>query len=107
MDYVRRQGGEFPAQFEQGGQVALLLGVSAFWGGTAWAEYRWGRTPGKRLFGLRVVTESGARLTPGRSAARQLPLLLQLFWIDAALVPFTERRQRAFELLTRTRVVRG
>jgi hypothetical protein len=36
---------------------------------------------------------------------RQLPLFLQVGWIDAMFVLFTDRRQRAFELLSKTRVV--
>jgi uncharacterized RDD family membrane protein YckC len=87
--------------------AALLFGVAGFWAGTAWAEYRFGATPGKRVFGLRVVSEAGTRISPGAAAVRQLPLLLQVFWIDAGFALFTERRQRAFELLSRTRVVRG
>lgn len=83
----------------------LLLGWLAFWGGTVWAEHRWGRTPGKHWMGLRVVTEAGARVSLGQAAVRQLPLLLQIFWIDAMFAVFTERRQRAFELLSHTRVV--
>jgi uncharacterized RDD family membrane protein YckC len=38
---------------------------------------------------------------------RQLPVFLQVFSIDALFVLFTDRRQRAFELLSKTRVVDG
>ena len=74
---------------------------------TILAEWRWGQTFGKRRYGLQVVQESGAPITLGQSVVRQLPLLLQIFWIDAMFVLFTERRQRAFELLSRTRVVQA
>ena len=87
--------------------AAFLLAGLAFWGGTVWAEHRWGRTPGKHWMGLRVVTESGAAVSLGQAAVRQLPLLLQVFWIDAMFAAFTEHRQRAVELLSRTRVVRA
>jgi uncharacterized RDD family membrane protein YckC len=69
------------------------------------AEYVWGQTPGKRLFGLRVVTESGTRIGLGQAFVRQLPTSFQFFWVDGLFVLFTDRRQRAFELLTKTRVV--
>jgi uncharacterized RDD family membrane protein YckC len=72
---------------------------------TVIAEWRYGHTPGKYLCGLRVVHESGARISFGQSLVRQLPLFLQVAWIDAAFVLFTDRRQRAFELLSKTRVV--
>jgi uncharacterized RDD family membrane protein YckC len=69
------------------------------------AEARWGYTIGKRLLGLRVVRESGARITIGQSIVRQLPMFLQMYWIDVLFALFTERSQRAFELLSKTRVV--
>ena len=69
------------------------------------AESWYGRTAGKYLFDLRVVRESGARIGIGQSIVRQLPSLFQVFWIDALFALFTDRRQRAFELLSKTRVV--
>ena len=39
------------------------------------AEYRYGKTVGKHLMGLRVVRESGARISFGQSVVRQLPML--------------------------------
>jgi uncharacterized RDD family membrane protein YckC len=70
------------------------------------AEALYGRTLGKHLFGLRVVRESGARISGRQAVVRNLPIFLQIFWIDALFALFTDRRQRAFELLAKTRVVR-
>jgi hypothetical protein len=36
---------------------------------------------------------------------RQLPMFLQMYWIDVLFALFTEKSQRAFELLSKTRVV--
>lgn len=69
------------------------------------AEYVWGETLGKHLMGLRVVRESGGRISFGQSVVRQLPMFLQVFWIDAMFALFTEKHQRAFEVLSKTRVV--
>jgi uncharacterized RDD family membrane protein YckC len=69
------------------------------------AEYARGQTVGKRLFHLRVVRESGAHISLGQAIVRQLPTLMQFFWIDILFALFTDRRQRAFELLSKTRVV--
>jgi len=69
------------------------------------AEYWTGQTIGKRLFGLRVVTEAGTRITLGQSVLRQFPLFLQIFLVDALFALFTKNHQRAFELITRTRLV--
>ena len=71
------------------------------------AEWKSGQTFGKRRYGLFVVQESGAPITLGQSVVRQLSLVFQIFWIDALFTLFTERRQRAFELLSKTRVVRA
>lgn len=70
------------------------------------AEARYGHTLGKRLFGLSVVRESGARISFGQAVVRQLPMFLQMYWIDVLFALFTEKSQRAFELLSKTRVVK-
>ncbi len=86
--------------------VALIGGAFGFVMYTIAAEYRSGQTFGKRWYGLSVVQESGAPITFGQAVVRQLPMLLQVAWIDAMFALFTEKRQRAFELLSKTRVVR-
>jgi uncharacterized RDD family membrane protein YckC len=85
--------------------LAILTCVLGFVTYTAMAEYRYGRTFGKRLMGIHVVRESGARIGLGQAVVRQLPFFAQFFWIDALFALFTDRRQRAFELLTKTRAV--
>ena len=52
------------------------------------------------------MRESGARISAGQAVVRNLPWLLELFWIDALFALFTDKRQRAFEMLSKTRVVR-
>jgi uncharacterized RDD family membrane protein YckC len=84
--------------------MACIMGFVVY---TAWAEYAWGRTVGKRLMGLRVVRESGARITVGQTLLRQLPFVGQFFFIDALFALFTTKHQRAFEMLTKTRAVAG
>jgi uncharacterized RDD family membrane protein YckC len=69
------------------------------------AEWRYGQTLGKQLMALRVVRESGARISLGQAALRQLPMFLQMYWIDVMFALFTDKRQRAFEMLSKTRVV--
>jgi hypothetical protein len=38
---------------------------------------------------------------------RQLPMFFQFYWVDVMFALFTDRKQRAFELLSKTRVVRS
>jgi uncharacterized RDD family membrane protein YckC len=81
--------------------ASCMLGVY-----TAIAEATTDQTVGKRLFRLRVVRESGARISGGQAVVRQLPIVLQVIWVDALFALFTDRSQRAFEMLSKTRVVR-
>jgi uncharacterized RDD family membrane protein YckC len=85
---------------------ALISGSIVFGVYTMIAECVAGQTMGKRLFGLRVVRESGARITRGQAVVRSLPMFLQMYWIDILFALFTEKSQRAFELLSKTRVVK-
>ena len=87
--------------------IVLVGGSLSFGLYTMALEHRRGQTIGKRLQGIRVVTESGARITLGQAIVRQLPMFLQVYWIDAMFALFTERSQRAFEMLSKTRVVRA
>ena len=90
--------------------VLLLVGLA---GGclllacyTAIAESSSDQTIGKRWMGMRVVGEAGTRISFGQALVRQLPIVFQVIWVDALFALFTERHQRAFEMLSRTRVVR-
>ncbi|MBL8115842.1 MAG: RDD family protein [Acidobacteria bacterium] len=93
----------------RGGLVvaAMLAAGFGFLAYTIGFEYVRGQTPGKELLGIRVVRESGAAIGLGQAFVRQLPILLSIFFIDVFFAPFTERKQRAFELLSKTRVVRA
>lgn len=85
---------------------AMIIGGFAFAIYFIVVEAKVGHTIGKRALGLRVVRESGARISVGQSIVRQLPLMLEVFWIDVLFALFTEKSQRAFEMLSKTRVVR-
>lgn len=84
---------------------AIVMVSLLFAAYTMIGERQLGQTLGKYLLGLRVVRESGARISLGQAIVRQLPMVLEVFAIDILFALFTERHQRAFELLSRTRVV--
>jgi len=76
------------------------------------AEWRYGRTVGKWLMGLCVVTDQGARLPPWSALVRNLTGFFerQLPLVCLAALPamlLTPRRQRVGDLLARTVVVDG
>ena len=87
--------------------VVIVGGSFVFAAYTTLAEHHYGQTLGKRVMGLRVVRESGARVSLGQSFVRQLPMFLQIVWIDALFALFTDKKQRAFELLSKTRTVQA
>jgi uncharacterized RDD family membrane protein YckC len=88
--------------------LAMVFAATALFGlyGVI-GESVYGQTLGKRMMEIRVVTEAGGRIALGQAVVRQLPVFLQVFWIDVMFAFFTEKSQRAFELLSTTRVVRA
>ena len=86
--------------------LAAVVGPVIFGIYTATAECVTGQTIGKQMFHLRVVRESGARISIGQAIVRQLPMFLQIAWIDVLFALATDKSQRAFEMLSKTRVVR-
>jgi uncharacterized RDD family membrane protein YckC len=54
-----------------------------------------------------AASGSGARISVGQAIVRQLPMFLQVYWIDVLFALFTDKSQRAFEMLSKTRVVRA
>lgn len=85
--------------------VAFAVLLAIFMAYVLVAESRDGQTLGKHWMGLLVVRECGTRASVGQVVVRYLPWLLQVFWIDVFFALFTDKHQRAFELLSKTRVV--
>lgn len=81
---------------------AMLLSVVYF----PAAEALFGQTVGKRLLHICVTMESGEHLGWGAAIVRRLPMFLEFFLLDALFALFTRRRQRAFDLVAKTVVVR-
>jgi uncharacterized RDD family membrane protein YckC len=68
-------------------------------------EWRYGQTLGKYLLAIHVVAEDGLRARLPATIVRRIPFFLEFFWVDAIVAFFTERKQRAFDLVARTLVV--
>ena len=69
-------------------------------------EARFGKTFGKHLIRIRVIRENGAPTGIGRAFLRRLSLYLDILFIDALFIPFTEKKQRGFDIIAKTVVVR-
>lgn len=71
------------------------------------AEAVFGQTVGKWLFGLTVVTESGLAIGAKEAVIRRLPYIFQMVvWLDAIFIFVGQKRQRAFDHVAGTVVVR-
>ncbi len=81
-----------------------LLGVWIFY--FPLLEAHSGKTLGKHLMRIRVVRESGAPIGLGQAFVRRLSLFFEMLWIDALFIPFTDKKQRALDIIAKTVVVR-
>ena len=69
-------------------------------------ERHFGKTLGKHLLKLRVLTETRTRISLGQAFLRRLSAYFEFLMLDALFVPFTAKRQRAFDIVAKTVVVR-
>jgi uncharacterized RDD family membrane protein YckC len=65
-----------------------------------------GKTLGKHLMKIRVVREDGAPIGLGKAFVRRLSLFFEMLWIDALFIPFTDKKQRALDIIAKTVVAR-
>lgn len=90
--------------------IALIIGFVLVGFGTVFLyfpilEGRFGQTLGKRLLGLRVLKESGMKIGYREAFLRRISYYFEVIVVDALFIPFTEKRQRAFDIVARTVVV--
>jgi uncharacterized RDD family membrane protein YckC len=68
-------------------------------------EGRFGQTAGKHILHLRVLKENGLPVGYKEAFLRRLAFYFKFFPIDAAFVLFTEKKQRAMDIVARTVVI--
>jgi uncharacterized RDD family membrane protein YckC len=93
------------------GVTLLLLTFFAFlWGYPTICETIWGRTPGKAVMGLRVVTREGAPVAFRHAAIRAALALVDLYGtfggVAVLTVLLSKREQRLGDLVAGTLVLR-
>jgi uncharacterized RDD family membrane protein YckC len=88
--------------------TAIASFVILFVYDVAFEVWNGGRTPGKRLNGLRVVVADGRPITFVRSAARNLMRIIDVyvFFVGAFVILVTKQNQRLGDLIADTLVVR-
>ncbi len=69
-------------------------------------EGRFGQTLGKRLLKLRVLGTNGLPIGYKEAFIRRLSYYFEIFWVDTLFIPFSEKKQRAFDVIARTVVVK-
>jgi uncharacterized RDD family membrane protein YckC len=103
------------ASLEDSRNVAVpgIAAVLVFWLYFLVSEWLFSATPGKMIWGLRVVTDDGRRCGIARATVRTLTRLLEvnpalLGGVPAALlITFTKRRKRLGDFLAATVVVKA
>jgi uncharacterized RDD family membrane protein YckC len=87
---------------------ALIVMASGFLYFTLFVGLR-GQTPGKILFGLRIVRVNGEEMTYGRACIRSLGWILSLllFSVGFLMIAFTRQKQGLHDMLAGTYVVRN
>ncbi len=69
-------------------------------------EHYYGKTLGKHLLRLRVLNESGAVPGLGATFIRRLSYYFEILTLDAIFIFFTDKKQRAFDMVAKTIVIR-
>jgi uncharacterized RDD family membrane protein YckC len=89
--------------------ATLILGLTVFHlAYFVLLQRRSGRTPGKRLVGIRVVDAAGNIPTTGALVRRSIPLLVEYFYVLALLAMMTsDYRQRLGDRWGHTYVIAG
>lgn len=89
--------------------MLVLAGLSLFGVSLVYfplLEARFGRTFGKHIMKIRVVDESGRPIRAGQAIVRRLSYYFDLLVLDSIFIPFTDRKQRALDILAKTIVVK-
>jgi uncharacterized RDD family membrane protein YckC len=93
-----------------GPAAAILFGFSVYWGYFAFFEIVWsGRTPGKRLAGIRVIKESGRPINAfeaiGRNVLRVIDFLPAMYVVGVVCMMLNRNSRRLGDYVAGTIVV--
>jgi len=90
--------------------IVIILFFCVYWGYFAFFEMIWkGRTPGKRVAGIRAIKDTGRALNVyeviGRNLMRAVDALPTLYFVGIVAVLFSRKNQRLGDLLVGSIVV--
>jgi uncharacterized RDD family membrane protein YckC len=99
-----------PLLAQLGAASAILIGFCIYWGYFAFFEILWsGRTPGKRLAGIRVIKESGRPINAyeaiGRNIMRAIDFLPALYGLGVVVMMANRNSRRLGDYLAGTVVI--
>ena len=102
-------GGEINDQVKvfAGISSVIIVMVGGFQYFTLFVGWR-GQTPGKMLFGLKIVRVTGEQMTYGRACLRSLCWILSLllFSVGFLMIAFTRQKQGLHDVLAGSYVIR-
>ena len=81
-----------------------MIGIALFY--FPLLEWRFGKTLGKHLLRIRVVRETGSPISLGQAFVRRLSYYFEMLVIDALFIPFTDKKQRALDIIAKTVVAK-
>jgi uncharacterized RDD family membrane protein YckC len=86
--------------------VMLVLDVLYF---VLFVRSRWQATPGKRLLGLYLITESGQPVSGWRALGRYFAYILSAlpFYVGFMMIGWTDQKRGLHDMVCETRVVHG
>ncbi len=93
-----------------GPALVILFGFSVYWGYFAFFEILWsGRTPGKRLAGIRVIKDTGRPITAleaiGRNILRAIDFMPVMYGVGVACMMLNRNSRRIGDFVAGTIVV--
>jgi len=102
--------GSLPLLAQLGPASAILIGFCIYWGYFAFFEILWsGRTPGKRLAGIRVIKESGRPINAyeaiGRNIMRAIDFLPAMYGLGVVVMMANRNSRRLGDYLAGTVVI--
>jgi uncharacterized RDD family membrane protein YckC/membrane protease YdiL (CAAX protease family) len=86
--------------------VYFFVAASLWFNYFAFCEWRWGKTLGKHVMGMKVVSVDGSKIGFGPASIRGIMRLVDFWLIGEIMIASTERKQRLGDKLARTVVIR-
>jgi uncharacterized RDD family membrane protein YckC len=103
-----------PDETDMAALIAFSAGIRIIWAAVGWlyeallTSSTWQGTVGKKLLSLKVIDESGNRISFGRATGRHFAKYLSsFFFIGFIMAAFTDRKRALHDIIAGTLVKKG